>query len=116
MYTSAHIGALQQIGFPLRQTINEGDYDQWQEALKDPAAAADFIVAIDGDPVADAVKEHPQNLELMFVICSTGQPCARLYRSTSTEFGAVGYAGQINATCSLRKRKRLGEETSRRAF
>jgi hypothetical protein len=83
MYTSAHIGALQQIGFSLRRTINEGDYDRWQQALKDPAAAADFIVAIDGDPVAEAVRKHPQNLEAMFVICSTGQPCARLYRSTS---------------------------------
>lgn len=83
MYTSAHIGALQQIGFTLRRTINEGDYDQWQQALKDPAAAADFVVAIDGDPVAEAVKKHPENLELTFVICSTGQPCARLYRSTS---------------------------------
>jgi hypothetical protein len=82
MYTSAHIGALQQIGFPLRRTINEGDYDRWQQALQDPAAAADFVVAIDGDPVAEAVKKHPQNLEMMFVICSTGQPCARLYRST----------------------------------
>jgi hypothetical protein len=82
MYTSAHIGALQQIGFSLRRTINEGDYDRWQQALKDPAAAADFVVAIDGDPVAEAVRKHPQNLELMFVICSTGQPCARLYRST----------------------------------
>jgi hypothetical protein len=82
MYTSAHIGALQQIGFPLRRTINEGDYEQWQQALKDPAAAADYVVAIDGDPVAQAVKKHPQNLELQFVICTTGQPCARLYRST----------------------------------
>jgi hypothetical protein len=82
MYTSAHIGALQQIGFSLRRTINEGDYYLWQQALKDPAAAADFIVAIDGDPVAEAVGKHPQNLEVMFVICSTGQPCARLYRST----------------------------------
>ncbi|MHB1960316.1 MAG: hypothetical protein ACYCO5_14985 [Acidobacteriaceae bacterium] len=82
MYTSAHIGALQQIGFPLRRTINEGDYDRWRQALEYPAAAADFVVAMDGDPVAEAVGKHPQNLELMFVICSTGQPCARLYRST----------------------------------
>ncbi len=82
MYTSAHIGALQQIGFPLRRTINEGDYNLWRQALEDPAAAADFIVAMDGDPVAEAVRKHPQDLELMFVICSTGQPCARLYRST----------------------------------
>ncbi len=82
MYTSAHIGALQQIGFPLRRTINEGDYNLWRQALEDPAAAADFSVAMEGDPVAEAVRKHPQDLELMFVICSTGQPCARLYRST----------------------------------
>lgn len=82
MYTSAHVGALQQIGFPLRQTINEGDYKLWHDALADPAAAADYIIAIDGDPVAQAAQKHPQNLELLFVICSTGQPCARIYRST----------------------------------
>lgn len=82
MYTSAHIGALQQIGFSLRQTINEGDYKLWHDALADPAAAADYIIAIDGDPVAAAAQKHPRDLELLFVICSTGQPCARIYRST----------------------------------
>lgn len=81
MYTSAHIGALQQIGFPLRQTINEGDYKLWGAALQDPASAADFVVAIDGDPVAAAVRKHPQHLQMLFLICSTGQPCARIYRS-----------------------------------
>ena len=81
MYTSAHIGALQQIAFPLRQTVNEGDYKLWDSALKNPAGAADFIVAIDGDPVMDAIHLHPQNLQLLFLICSTGQPCARIYRS-----------------------------------
>ncbi len=82
MYTSAHVGALQQIGLPLRHTINEGDYGLWQAALKDPAAKADYIVALDGDPVAKAVQKHPQNLNLLFLICSTGQPCARVYQST----------------------------------
>jgi len=81
MYTSAHIGALQQIGFPLRQTVNEGDYKLWSGALLAPASAADFIVALDDDPVADAVRKHPQHLQLLFLICSTGQPCARIYRS-----------------------------------
>jgi hypothetical protein len=82
MYTSAHVGALQQIGFSLRQTINEGDYKLWHAALDEPAAAASFVVALDGDPVAEAVRKHPQNLELLYLICSTGQPCARVYHST----------------------------------
>jgi hypothetical protein len=39
------------------------------------------VVALDGDPVAKAVAEHSQGLTLLQVICSTGQPCGRLYRS-----------------------------------
>ncbi len=81
MDTSAHVGALQQIGMPLRQTINDGDYDRWQAALKNPGSAADFVVAMDGDAVAKAVQQHPQHLHSLFVICSTGQPCARIYQS-----------------------------------
>jgi hypothetical protein len=85
MYTSAHIGALQQAGIVLRGTINEGDYYQWKTALADPAGARPVVVAIDGDPVADAVAAHPQGLVLVRTICSTGQPCARIYVSSGTE-------------------------------
>ena len=81
MYTSEHVGAVQQAGKPLREIINEGDYYEWNAALADPAAKAQYVVALDGDPVAKAVAEHPEHLTLLQVICSTGQPCARLYRS-----------------------------------
>ncbi|HEY3989928.1 MAG TPA: hypothetical protein VGM02_11565 [Acidobacteriaceae bacterium] len=79
MYTSEHIGAVQQAGIPLRDIINEGDYYEWQAALKDPAAKADYVVALDGDAVAKAVAAHPQGLRLLQVIRSTGQPTARIY-------------------------------------
>lgn len=82
MYTSAHIGALQEAGIALKGTINEGDYYQWGPALKDPAHARPVIVAIDGDPVAAAVAAHPGGLRLVHTICSPGQPCARIYEST----------------------------------
>jgi len=81
MYTSEHIGALQRAGIPLKRTINEGDYYDWPGALRDPAGAASLVVAIDGDAVATAVKEHPEGLELLTVICSTDQQCARIYVS-----------------------------------
>jgi hypothetical protein len=81
MYTSEHIGALQRAGVPLRRTINEGDYYQWGGALRDPAGSAQLVVAIDGDAVAKAVKEHPDGLTLLTVICSTDQQCARIYAS-----------------------------------
>jgi hypothetical protein len=81
MYTSEHIGALQRAGIPLKRTINEGDYYQWGGALRDPAASALLVVAIDGDAVEKAVKEHPEGLTLLAVICSTDQQCARIYAS-----------------------------------
>lgn len=81
MYTSQFVGALQRAGIPLKQTLNEGDYREWQAALRDPAGRADYVLAVDGDAVAAAVAAHPQGLEEVSIISSTGQPCARLYVS-----------------------------------
>ncbi len=91
-YTSAHVGAFEIAGIPLRRTINEGDYYQWKAALKHPALAAPFIIATDGDPISKAIKEHPGGLISLEVICSTGQPCAHFYRSK-----LVGLDGSITA-------------------
>jgi len=79
MYTSEHPGALQRAGIPLKRTINEGDYYQWPPALEHPAQSAAIVVTTDGDAVARAVVAHPEGLTLVDVVCSTGQPCARIY-------------------------------------
>ena len=81
MQESDHIGALQDAGIPLRQTINESDYDSWHAALEAPADRAAYIVALDGDAVAKAVAEHPEGLQELTILCGTGQPCARIYQS-----------------------------------
>jgi hypothetical protein len=81
MYNSDHVGALQDAGLPLRQTVNEGDYDSWKAALAAPAEHAAYVVAIAGDQVSTAVAEHPQDLTELSILCTTGQPCARIYRS-----------------------------------
>ncbi|HEX3472479.1 MAG TPA: glycosyltransferase family 39 protein [Silvibacterium sp.] len=80
-YTSEHVGAFQRAGIALKRTINESDYYRWTPALADPAKAADFIVATDGDRVAQAVAARPDGLTLINIVCSTGQPCVRFYRS-----------------------------------
>lgn len=82
MNTSDHVGAVQQAGIPLVRTINDADWLLWQHALEDPAHSASYVVALDGDPVAEALQRHPGGLTLLSVICSTGQPCARIYQST----------------------------------
>jgi hypothetical protein len=81
MFNSDHIGAIQQAGIPLRQTVNEGDWDSWHRALDAPARYAAYVVAIAGDPVSAAVAAHPEDLTELTVLCSTGQPCARVYQS-----------------------------------
>ena len=82
MYTSDHVGAVQQAGIPLARTINDSDWLLWRHALTDPAHSARFVVALDGDAVAQALQTHSQGLTLLDVICATGQPCARIYKST----------------------------------
>ncbi len=81
MRVSNDVGALQQAGIPLRRTVNEGDYLTWQRALDDPARNVAMVVALDGDPISQAIQRHPQGLQLVNVVCSSGQPCARIYRS-----------------------------------
>jgi hypothetical protein len=81
MYNSDHIGAIQDAGIPLKQTVNEGDYDSWKAALADPADHAAYVIAIKGDPVSKAVDANSQGLTELSILCTTGQPCARIYRS-----------------------------------
>ncbi len=85
MYASAYAGALQQVGRPLRDTIKETDYYAWPAALQDPAGKADYVVAVDGDPVAAAVAAHPQGLAPVCIITSQGQPRAIVYRSLKSQ-------------------------------
>ena len=86
MSLTSDVGALQSAGIPLRRVINEGNSRPlsttglWNDALASPAASADFIIAIEGDPVASAVARHPAGLELMLEVHS-GQARARIYRS-----------------------------------
>jgi hypothetical protein len=82
MQESDHIGALQDAGIPLKQTINETDWYSWEPALQDPAGKAAYIVAMQGDAVAKAVAAHPEGLQELTILCSTGQPCAHIYQST----------------------------------
>ncbi|MEO6924857.1 MAG: hypothetical protein ABI142_13605 [Bryocella sp.] len=81
MSTSAHVGAVQVAGRTLKSMVSEGDSDSWQVALKAPAKNAAYVIAMQGDPVQAAVTAHPDGLKELEVICSIGQPCARVYQS-----------------------------------
>ena len=88
MYLGDHVGAVQRAGIPLSHTINEGNHRVWKQptdpdglwerALADPNQYADYALAFDGDPVANAV----QNLHLheLVEVHVSGQARAVLYR------------------------------------
>ena len=82
MYLGDHGGALERAAIPLKRTINEGTFRSWDSALQAPAANAEFVVAGTGDPVAQAIQQHPENLELLMVVQAHGSSPVRIYRST----------------------------------
>jgi hypothetical protein len=81
VYLGDHAGALPRAAFPLKRTINEGNYKFWDAAMLAPAAHVDFVIAGLGDPVAQAVAQHPENLDLLIVVQAAGQPPVKVYRA-----------------------------------
>jgi hypothetical protein len=81
MSTTAHVGAVQTAGRPLRSMVSESDETAWEQALAAPARHAAYVIAMEGDPVAKAVAEHPEGLAETELIRSTGQPVTRVYQS-----------------------------------
>ena len=81
MFVGDHSDALRRADLPFRRVVNEANFPLWQQALDAPALHADYVIAMDGGPVAQAVIRHPQLLEPQLVITSTGQPRTTIYRS-----------------------------------
>lgn len=81
MYTGSYVGALQTAGIPLQRVVNEGNYRIWQAALAAPAAAADYIIAVEGDAVAAAVAAHPEGLTPVARIHTPEKPPVVIYRA-----------------------------------
>jgi hypothetical protein len=89
MYLGDHVGAFQRAGVPLSQTINEGNHRPWmqpsdpdglwEKALEHPARCVDFVIALEGDPVAMTVNRR--ELQPIEIIHVSGQPAATLYRT-----------------------------------
>jgi hypothetical protein len=82
MALRAHVGAVQMSGRTLMSMVSENDSDSFDKALADPADNVAFVIAIEGDAVAQAEAAHPQGLQELYVVCTTGQPCAKVYQST----------------------------------
>jgi len=74
-------GAAQRAGIPFRRVLQPDNGQAWQRALDHPAGGADYVVAVAGDEVAEAVRLHPQGLGLIATVDTPGQPRASIYRA-----------------------------------
>ncbi len=100
MFTGDHIGALQDAGIPLARVVNEGNWPWWQMALENPAEAADYIVAMEGDAVAQAVSRNFRGLEEVTTIHLPGQPRTVIFRSTLRRRLTPGLRASAADRCS----------------
>ncbi|HXE91452.1 MAG TPA: hypothetical protein VNK82_10855 [Terriglobales bacterium] len=81
MHVGSHGGALQRASIPLRRVIHEGNYPDWRVALNDPAAWADFLVAVEGDAVEESAAKHAGDVEAVATVETPGQPRAVIFRT-----------------------------------
>jgi hypothetical protein len=89
MYLGSHVGALEEAGIPLARSVNEGNHrvwmqpsdpqGLWERSLANPAAHVDYVVAFEGDPVADAMRSR--TLPALVHIEVQGQASATIYRA-----------------------------------
>jgi hypothetical protein len=82
MYTSQYVGALQRAEFPLQRVVNESSFIVWDAALSAPAGVANYTIAIDNDPVAQAVLRNRYGLTLVDKREIAGEPSVAIYKSS----------------------------------
>ena len=82
MYTGEYVGAVQSAGVHLRRVVNETGKMIWDAGLSCPAQAADYVIAVNGDAVAQAVARNPRWLQKIAGFSTPGKPDVVVYRST----------------------------------
>jgi hypothetical protein len=87
---SAHPGAVQSAGIPLRRVLRESNGPYWDKALIEPARSADYVVAIQGDDVFRSVRLFPRDLEPVVTVGTSPGSQAFIYRSLHHDGATIG--------------------------
>ncbi len=81
MYTGEHPGALQMADIHGTRVVDETNHPQWEQALHDPSAYVDYVVASDNDLVAQSAAHHRASLQPVAIVQSSGQPRTTIYKT-----------------------------------
>ena len=74
-------GAIQRAGIHFRRVLRESNHPDWEKGLSDPAHAADYIIAVEGDEVFYSTRLFPQRLQLVATLETPAQPKVFIYHS-----------------------------------
>jgi hypothetical protein len=73
----------------MRRTVNESVEFFWDAGLRNPFPVADYVVAVENDPVGRAAKRYRTNLEFEEHISSPGEAPATIYSRRPLGTGEV---------------------------
>ena len=82
MYTSDYVGAIQKAGIHLDHIISECTRYAWDSARQRAFRGRGLLVAVAGDPVAEAVRVNPRGLTKVAIIRTLGKPEVTVYRGS----------------------------------
>ena len=81
MFGGWYPGAVQRAGIHFRRVLRESNHPDWEKGLNDPAHAADYIIAVEGDEVFYATHLFPHQLRLVATLDTPTQPKVFIYHS-----------------------------------
>jgi len=81
MFGGWYPGAVQRAGIHFRRVLRESNHPDWEKGLSDPAHAADYIIAVEGDEVFYATRTFRHQLSLVATLDTPTQPKVFIYRS-----------------------------------
>jgi hypothetical protein len=81
IFTGTHSRAIQTAGIHYQRLVYEGNFRLWPEALAHPSTAAAYVVATEGDAVANAVSRNSTAFQTLAVIRTVGKPRTVIYKS-----------------------------------
>jgi hypothetical protein len=76
-----HVGVFERSAIPLRRTWNEGSHRKGEKEFAFPLTQGDYVLAFDGDQVAEMVRQHSEAVQAVAVFHVAGEKRCVLYKT-----------------------------------
>jgi hypothetical protein len=76
-----HVGVFERAQIALRRTWNESSHRKDEKEFSFPLTRADYVLAFDGDQVAEMVAQHPESVQAIAIFHVAGEKRCVLYKT-----------------------------------